>query len=208
MGKMINVRHFLQAWLPIEQQTRIKMGCFQYIRNMVKGAGKKKNKTFHEDEDWVNYLVTVTKRSDKWCLRDFVYCRHLKPVHRWCLHSRPHCITIKVCFQINFYKEISRRPWAENLPAPWSKRLLRRKRFPDEHQWYWPESLRRSLHIYLILFPRSWTLSINWWVLFFNFDGVTVRILNTLKRVAFNTRKEALRNEIKQKKQWYLKITS
>ena len=47
MCKMINVWHFLQAWLPIEQQTRIKMRCFQYIRNMVKGGGKK---TLDDDE--------------------------------------------------------------------------------------------------------------------------------------------------------------
>ena len=57
MCKMINVWHFLQAWLPIEQQTRIKMRCFQYIRNMVKGGSEKKKKTFAEDEDWVNYKL-------------------------------------------------------------------------------------------------------------------------------------------------------
>ena len=51
MCKMINVWHFLQAWLPIEQQTRIKMRCFQYIPNMVKGGWeKKKKKTLDVDE--------------------------------------------------------------------------------------------------------------------------------------------------------------
>ena len=56
MCKMINVWHFLQAWLSIEQKPRIKMRCFQYIPNMVKGGWEKK-KTLDEDEGWVNYSV-------------------------------------------------------------------------------------------------------------------------------------------------------
>ena len=60
----------LQAWLLIEQQTRIKMRCFQYIRNMVKGGRKK---TFDEDEDWVNYKLDNLVYSDQKVRKNVVY---------------------------------------------------------------------------------------------------------------------------------------
>ena len=61
----------LQAWLLIEQQTRIKMRCFQYIRNMVKGG--RKNKTFDEDEDWVNYKLDNLVYSNQKVRKNGVY---------------------------------------------------------------------------------------------------------------------------------------